>query len=102
MDDIYVIFLKAYKFHIIGVGLGLVAVMVGFYLLEKKLWHRKLLKSQKFCRKCGGTGKLADRAVCDLCGGSGIPPTCPICGGDGKIDANKRCSYCMGTGTTIM
>lgn len=102
MDDIYLIALNHYKFVVGAIVLGLGALVAGAYLLERRLARRSLMKSQKFCRKCGGTGRLSDKSTCDLCGGSGIPPVCPICGGDGKIDADKRCSYCMGTGVVIM
>jgi len=94
--------LNHYKLVLL-LGLGVLLVgFAGLYFLENRLRHRALLKTQKFCRKCGGTGKLEDRSTCPLCNGSGIPPVCPVCGGDGKIDANKRCSYCMGTGVDIM
>jgi DnaJ-class molecular chaperone len=102
MDSVFIIFVSTYKIPIIAIGAGFLALLVGITLLERRLLRRKLMKSQKFCRKCGGKGKLADKATCDLCNGSGIPPLCPICGGDGKIDAEKRCSYCMGTGVVIM
>ena len=101
MDDIYLIALNHYKFVIGGIILGLAVLVVSIFLIERRLSHRSLMKSQKFCRKCGGCGKLADKSGCDLCGGTGNPPECPICGGDGKIDADKRCSYCMGTGVVI-
>ena len=102
MDGMYWIALNHYKFVLLGVVLGVAFLVVAGYFLERKVWRRRLLQSQKFCRKCGGKGKLPDKNTCDLCQGSGIPPVCPICGGDGKIDANKRCSYCMGTGVVIM
>jgi DnaJ-class molecular chaperone len=102
MDSIFLIFLSTYKVPLIAVGAGIVAGVVVLAVLERKIWRRKLMKSQKFCRKCGGKGKLSDKTTCDLCNGSGVPPVCPICGGDGKIDADKRCSYCMGTGVVIM
>lgn len=102
MDGIYLIALNHYKFVLLALAAILVVLVVGVYILEKRLWRRSLMKSQKFCRKCGGSGKTADKGTCELCQGTGIPPVCPICGGDGKIDADKRCSYCMGTGVVIM
>ncbi len=102
MDGIYLIALDHYKFVVITAVAAVAALIAGLYFFERRRWRRSLMKSQKFCRKCGGSGKLADKSGCDLCGGTGIPPVCPICGGDGKIDADKRCSYCMGTGVVIM
>ncbi|MHC4600013.1 MAG: hypothetical protein ACYS47_13505 [Planctomycetota bacterium] len=96
------VLLNHWKIFLIIGGGAVLALFIGLYFLETHLRHRALLKSQKFCRKCGGTGKLEDRSSCPLCKGTGIPPVCPVCGGDGKIDAEKRCSYCMGTGTEIM
>jgi hypothetical protein len=94
--------LNHFKFILAGAVVVIAAGFVIAYLLECRFRHKALLKSQKFCRKCGGTGKLEDKSTCPLCKGSGIPPVCPVCGGDGKIDASKRCSYCMGTGVEIM
>ena len=96
------VLLYEWKFVLAGCAAGIVVVFVASYLLECRLRHKALLKSQKFCRRCGGTGKLEDRSQCQTCKGTGIPPVCPVCGGDGKIDADKRCSYCMGTGVEIM
>ncbi len=42
-----------YKFILIGAGVAIVAVFVLAYVLESRFRHKALLKSQKFCRKCG-------------------------------------------------
>lgn len=96
------VLLNHYKFLLAGFVLLVVALFVAASLVERRIRHKALLRSQKFCRKCGGKGKLADGASCPNCKGTGIPAVCPNCGGDGKIDATKRCSYCMGTGVDIM
>ncbi len=87
---------------LVGVGAlaAILAVLVGLYFLDSRMRLRRLLKSQKFCRKCGGRGKV-ERNRCDVCNGTGIPPVCPVCDGDGRVEAEKRCSYCMGTGVVI-
>ena len=79
MDDIYLLTLSYYKFLLIGIGAGVISLVVAVFFLEKRLWRRNLMKSQKFCRKCGGSGKTTDGASCELCTGTGIPPVCPIC-----------------------
>ena len=96
------VLLNEWKFVLAGIAAGIICIFVVAYLVERKVRHKALLKSQKFCRRCGGTGRLEDRSNCPTCKGTGIPPICPVCGGDGKIDAEKRCSYCMGTGVEIL
>lgn len=96
----YIDWCKANPAIVGGTVAGVLVLLILLRVILKKSRLRKLQKSQKFCRQCGGTGKNEGKR-CELCHGTGIPPICPICDGDGRVDAEKRCSYCMGTGVAL-
>ena len=102
MDALHILwsYVRLHPILVVGGVVAVVGSISGLWFLDKRLRLRTLLKSQKFCRNCGGRGK-AEGKKCAVCNGSGTPPVCPVCDGDGRVEAEKRCSYCMGTGVVV-